>query len=527
MKRPIFASLLPAVAILAGPIISSTGFAAVPAPPVIQQQGIPDGVFNNLSEPVCRSCHNQNPPAGIPVNPTYLPNRHHLKVGLTIPATTVRPNPDPNGDGVIETTYQCLSCHSMVYDPATYTYGLVQNFRDCMNCHRQTAGATPHHLTAWAAARNCKACHGGVINNFDDGHTIPTYQPSLVTPWPSGKPNGDNTVPANSAGTFAGNCNFCHNTHDGQPGKPLIDGGSVSIEPSWLQKPDGGGPVIVSVYQNAETHHSTGLAIVDSTRCAWCHDMAAPAGYAVRRCEECHGIATLHNITKDTNGDGVKPGAELPGYSHTGAQSDCWGCHGNNGVIMAAPGGGPGIPALYSVSASTIAAGSTTPITLTGINFTNYIENPMTGTFDILVGSNVKLTDSAGIVSILTPTSITETSMTVSLPVTIAPGSYQITATKGPSDGNPLNIAVTPVTAITNATCVKATKTLTINGARFGQYLVATDSGTSVTMNGVKGTVTSWTDTQIKARFPSCPTKAATATVDTIFDAVSASVIRK
>jgi len=515
MKRPILASLLHAVALLAVPIISSNALAAVPPPPANQNQGIPDGVFNNLTEPVCRTCHNQTPPPGIPVNPMYLPNRHHLKVGMVIPPTSDRPNPDVNGDGIPDTNYECLSCHTLAYNPVTYTYDLVQNFRNCMNCHVQTAEATVHHLTPQAAAQDCKACHGGLINNPSDGHTIPTYQPSLVTPWPSGKPNGDNTVPANSAGTFAGNCNFCHNTANGMPGAP-----GANTENTWLG-------TVASVYQNSETHHSTGLAIADSTRCAWCHDMAAPVGYAIRACERCHGIATLHNIVRDTNGDGVKPGAESAGQSHTGAQADCWGCHGNNGTIVSAPEGGPGIPAVHTVDRSSVVAGSANIVTLTGLNFTNYIQNPWTGAFDILVSSTAKLTDSAGVVTEITPTAITESSMTVTLPASTAAGSYRLTAKKGPLvEGNPLNLTVTPHASIANATCVRTTRTLTVNGAGFGEHLAASDSGTGVTLNGVKGTILSWTDTSVRARFPSCP-RTSTAAVDTVFETVSASVVRR
>jgi len=486
----------------------------VPAPPVNQRQGIPDGIFNKLSEPVCRTCHNQKPPVGIPANPAYLSNRHHLKVGMTIPPNSNRPYSDANGDGIQDTEYECQSCHALEWDPVNLTHVLVQTFRNCMTCHKQTNETTVHHLTSLADAQNCKACHGGLVSNPFDSHSIPTYQPSLVTPWPSGKPNGDNTTPANSAGTFAGNCNFCHNTHDGQPGQSADAG--VNLEPTWLG-------TIVSVYQNHETHHGTGLAVADTTRCAWCHDASGSPSYAIRTCERCHGVSALHNVMADTNGDGVKPGAELPGSSHTGAQSDCWGCHGNNGIAMAAPGGGPGIPSLHSISSSTITGGVDNSITLKGMNFTNYLQNPWTGAFDTLVNSVVQLTSATGVTSSFVPTTITETGLVVTVPATVAPGNYHITAKKGPSLGNPMNLAITPRATIASATCVGATRILTVTGSNFSQYLKASDSGTSVTMNGVSGTVISWTGTEIRARFPNCPSNA-TATVDTVFNSVSASV---
>ncbi|MCU7906236.1 MAG: hypothetical protein KZQ76_10420 [Candidatus Thiodiazotropha sp. (ex Epidulcina cf. delphinae)] len=427
---------------------------------------------------------------------------------MTIPADSDRPNPDPDGDGIPNTLYECLSCHVLEFNTSTFMYELVQNFRNCLGCHEQAAEATVHHLTALAAAQDCKACHGGLIDNPNDGHYIPTYQPSLVTPWPSGKVSGDDTVPPNSAGTFAGNCNFCHNTADGQTGAP-----GLNQEPTQLGS-------IASVYQNHETHHGTGLALADSTRCSWCHDLTQPSpDYAIRACENCHGVSSLHNITADTDGNGVMPGAELPGYSHTGAQSDCWGCHGNNGVILSAPMSGPAIPSIASMSSSTVAGGIDSTITLGGMNFTNYIRNPWTGAFDILVGSTVQLTDAAGNATLLTPASITEGMIEVVIPAATAAGNYQLTAKKGPSEGNPMNLTITPQVSISSAVC--AGGTLAITGSGFNTYLDASDSGTSVTMDGETGNVTSWTGTQIEAGFSSC---GGTATVNTVFGSDSASV---
>ncbi|MEJ2691719.1 MAG: hypothetical protein P8166_01395 [Candidatus Thiodiazotropha sp.] len=514
MKIHSIRKLFAVAVLIQGAVLSGPTVAAVPAPPVIQQQGIPDGVFNNLSEPVCRNCHNQNPPPNIPVDPTYLPDRHHLNVGLTIPPDSDRPNPDPNGDGTPETVYECLSCHSLEWNPVNFAYELVQNFRNCINCHHQDAEATVHHKTTFAANQDCKACHGGLINNPGDGHYVPTYQPSLVTPWPSGKPNGDDSL-VNSAGTSPGNCNFCHNTADGMNGDP-----NANLEDTWLG-------TVVPVYQNMETHHSTGLAVQDPNACTWCHDTAAGTGYKVRQCEACHGVSTLHNIVGDGNADGnIMPGQEPGGYSHTGAQSDCWGCHGNNGTILSmAPGGGPGIPGIHSVDTSAIEAGTTSTLTLAGANFTNYIQNPWTGNFDMLVSSVLRVIDGAGNATDYVPSSQDASSMVVDLPDTLAPGNYQIVAAKGPSTSNPMNLTVTPAVSIDSASCSRRTKVLTVTGSGFGEYLDASDSGTSVVVDGETGSVTSWTDTEITADFSSC-SNGATATVNTVFASDSASVTR-
>lgn len=519
MKKGVIRTLLAAAVLVKGVMLTGLAAAAVLPPPVNQMQGIPDGVFNNLEENVCRSCHNQNPPAGLPVNPTYLPDRHHLNVNTTIPANSDVPNPDPDGDGVINTVYECLSCHSLVWDDVTWSYVLDPNFRDCMICHQQNNEATVHHLTQLAADQDCQACHGSLINNPLDGHYVPTYSPSLVTPWPSGKPNGDDTI-VNAAGTSPGNCNYCHNTADGLPGTP-----TGNLETTWIIDPNGAN-VVIPVYQNVETHHSTGLAVADSTRCSWCHDTGAGAGYAIRQCEACHGVTSLHNIVWDGDGDGnVMPGAEPAGYSHTGAQADCWGCHGNNGTILAAPGGGPAVPALYTVDNSSITAGANNTLALTGANFTNYVQNPWTGNFDMLLESVVRLTDADGNATDFVPTTITADGIEVVIPNSVPAGNYKLTAAKGPNASNPLNLSVTPGVVINSAECRRSTGVLTVTGSGFGTYLDASDSSTSVEMNGEAGVVQSWADDEITAEFDGC-SRNATTTVTTVYDAASSSVRR-
>ena len=527
MKKTIHSSP-PAIALTLAGIIGWNASAAVPTLPIHQQQGIPDGLFNNLSEPICRACHNQNPPPGIPVDPRALANRHHLRVGTAIPSPSDVPIPDANGDGVADTTFSCLSCHIISWNPATSSFVFVQNYRDCMNCHQQdfTGGVpqtTVHHKTALAQAANCKACHGGLVNNSDDGHTIPTYAPSLTTPAPSGKQNADLTL-TSSAGTHPGSCNYCHNTADGLPGDP-----TKNLAPTWF------GPT-VPIYTNSENHHSTGLQRLGIGACMWCHDVHSVA--AIRRCEGCHGMSSLHNIVADTNGDGVKPGLELPGYSHTGSPEDCWGCHGNNGGVIVgalsvAPTLGAGIASLQSVSTPTIKAGSESLVTLSGRNFATYLDDG-TGTFPNYVKATVLLSSSSGERFELNPISVQESGLTVAIPATQAIGSYRIAVMKrktgDPIDSestllsNPMSLTITPRASITSANCVQKKGMITVVGRNFGTALAADGSGTSITMNGLRGTVVSWSDTEIKARFPSCP-KGPSVTVTTVFDSVSASVV--
>jgi hypothetical protein len=154
------------------------------------------------------------------------------------------------------------------------------------------------HDSAEAQAGNCTFCHGDIVDNMDDGHYIPTYPPSLVTPWPSGKdlsgPNGE------------GNCVFCHfaSVYEGD-----------------------GGPVLIM--DNATNHHDTGFYDKEGTKCGWCHDVFTvdPPSISItedsiRKCQGCHGIDSLHNIQV------ISPGSELPGFGHIGSNEDCFGCHG-------------------------------------------------------------------------------------------------------------------------------------------------------------------------------------------------------
>ena len=128
-------------------------------PPVFQNIGMLDTLAGLLSEADCRACHTSG-----------LPDRHHVLYNQLIPPSSVVPYPDSDGDTVPDTNYVCLSCHD-------------QNFtvvRDCLQCHNT---GSPHHTTQAAFDRQCTQCHGDLVDDYDDGHYIPTYAASLVTPW--------------------------------------------------------------------------------------------------------------------------------------------------------------------------------------------------------------------------------------------------------------------------------------------------------------------------------------------------------
>lgn len=240
--------------------IAGLGLANVPAPPVNQDIGFWDKAFNDMSESDCRGCHGE----------TTVETHHRL--------ITVR-------------KLACITCHKMDCSSGTCLFVPI---RDCFNCHSQIAGqASVHHLVQAAQNGNCSSCHGNLVQNRGDGHYIPTYAASMVTPLPA----------AGTGINGRGACDKCH---------------------MWGN--DWGTSKRVS--SSKEAHHETGLG-QDSTKCAWCHDAKAGANLKIRTCEQCHASQSLHNIQLDTNNNGIiEPGAELAYRGHIGNNEDCLGCHG-------------------------------------------------------------------------------------------------------------------------------------------------------------------------------------------------------
>jgi hypothetical protein len=476
-------SILPMAVML---LMVAASWATVPPPPVNQTIGLPDGIFNNLDEAGCRACH-EDP--GI-VNPGTIPDRHHLLVGQVIIDPTAAPNGEPGG------TYECLSCHELQYDPGTGAYVFV-NFRDCLLCHLQIPmQASVHHMTP-AAAKDCKACHGP-IDNPGDGHYIPDYSPSMMTPSP-GLGAGVNGM---------GGCEFCH-----------VAGTDDATG--------------IDVFDNSETHHSTGIGwgIIPGSEpdCLLCHDMHSPA--PIRRCEDCHGIKSLHNIQADSNGDGeINPGEEAPWYGHIGNDIDCNGCHANYPAAASTLDITSIIPNISGLSQSTVTAGAETSITVTGSAFINDVYS-----------SVVSLTAPDGTETTLTPTEISGISMVVTIPADLGRGNYALRAVKAFDDNssqvsNRVNISLVPKLVITSVDRVGGTATIT--GSGFCDYVKATDSGTGVFMTttktigkGRKTTnvtttnpcpIKSWNDTEIVVE---CGTSSGTIEVDSVYGSASVDVV--
>jgi hypothetical protein len=507
--------------------ISPAG-ATVPAPPVNQRLGFYDTIFNNLQASDCRVCHDDRATTG----PTSNVDRHHMLYGTLLPkgecsvnrnaclsdgdcnagicsstgapcavdaecpdaglgetcgevciGETVVPTLDANRDGADDTMYGCLNCHRQTTVGGAITFVVERN---CLVCHIQMPGeASVHHLTDMAQGRDsalgnpsigdCTPCHGTLVDDIGDTHTIPTYTPSLVTP----KPRGGEALPLNSRGKGAGACDYCHDS----------------------------GADTVTVYTSSETHHNTGLfqsetGVINENVCLWCHEMSLRDQYVIRTCEGCHGFESLHNIQANSDGDCcVVVGGELAGYGHIGrdtgipGDSDCWGCHGFS--TANAPGLGPVIPSISNADSRVIVAGTDRSITLTGSSFTNSLEAYQWT-------SNVSLTGTDGVSINHQPSAITESSLTFTVPGTTPAGNYEVRAIKNNEASNPVVITIKPPVVISSLECNRTDGTVTISGSGFSEKPAGTDSYLNVKENATLLNIASWTDTLIQASGAAC-----------------------
>lgn len=452
--------------------VAGAGWADVPPPPVNQTIGMVDMLFGELAEADCRLCHGSG-----------LGDRHHLLFGLPIPPGSLVPFPDADGDGVRDTAYSCLSCHDASFTPV----------RDCTVCHT----SSPHHNTPAAISLDCVSCHGDIVDNINDGHYVPTYQPSEVTPSTS---HGTG-LPLNHRGKGAGACDYCHD-NDGLA-EPIIR-------------------------TTAELHHATSYALDGSLDCLLCHDILDPLN--IRVCERCHGPDSLHNIQADSpkasNLGTIVVGGEDAGYGHVGRDagpndSDCWGCHGFSGA--AAPRSGPIIPTVYAADRSIVRAGSDVRLTLTGASFTNLAGSTW-------YASQVALSAADGSSVMLTPDLILDQGrLVVTIPGDTPRGNYQLRAVKDEFASNPAVISIIPRVTISR---VNVDRSITITGSGFGGYAKGAETAVTGTVTSLRGgrpttvgaVILAWSDTEIVAAFRQKPE---TLTVRSVFGRVTYRIGRR
>ncbi|HFC53657.1 MAG TPA: hypothetical protein ENJ43_04415 [Gammaproteobacteria bacterium] len=488
-------------------LLCGTLWATVPPPPVNQNMGIPDGVFNDMTFQTCLGCHGDPGNSPAPVNSGYLPDRHHLRIDTPIGDYSASPFPEDSPDG----THKCITCHKVdwIVDPARPGggyFGFAQDpssaeFRNCLNCHAQTPGiASVHHLTQKAQEAKCHLCHGSLINDPNDGHYVPDYEISIITPWPGD--NYDTTSPSNRFeppvaaynGRRKGNCTHCHYS-----GQDQMTGQLVS--------------------SNYETHHGTGVGQPNSGSrhgCDLCHDAEAP-NYTIRGCERCHGVSSLHNIEFDKDGDGITPGKEAPFWGHIGSPANCRGCHGNfqgagvQAILQSeeeSTGSANIVPTfshmrtrgrgMHGGGRMRSAANSPEPrvLTFTGSGFISTVESP-DGPVEIT--ARLVLEDRNGIRYEFEPERVTHTLLEVVIPDGFPAGSYDLYLVKGTVRSPVANLVIRPDVTVDQVSCNKGN--ITVRGSGFSSYLNAEGSGTMLfdSTRQRACTVTSWSDDTIVA----------------------------
>jgi hypothetical protein len=441
--------------------------AAIDAPPVNQNLGLDDTQMPNVTVAFCQACH----PGASDV--------HHYMV-----------SGGPGSGFVPTTTLGCMDCHPIVS-------GQLIISRNCHDCHDGTpwtvnpninlaairgGSGRPHHNTIKASASNiidasfkaadrqCTFCHGnGYLDNYDDGHYVPTYNTSMVTPLADFKINTtigngrewggcaachdaglEGAVPVYNnhdthhyatSGMIGRQCNYCH-VASGFRAEPIPD---YSSEPSanilrvWLNESY---PSYFSMFQwdNSMRH----IEFRNNTIMTWMNDPINGTG-----CEKCHSVRDLHNIETASPGRTLQQTLDdqIEGYGHIGNNSDCNGCHQGWAGAVTNPFPGPKAMDIDSVSPGVLTADVVTDVTITGSGF---VEDSYTTA--VLVDD------------VPTAASVSETSIVVN--VNLAAGFHSIVVQKDVA-----TTALTTVVAVDPGTIASAKlegTTLTIDGAALG-----------------------------------------------------------
>jgi hypothetical protein len=280
-------------------------------------------------------------------------------------------------------------------------------------------------------------------------------------------------LPLNRYGNGSGSCVFCHDSGTTDEG--------------------------INIESNMSNHHETGFGY-DETKCAWCHDFDLPFEEQIRPCENCHGRDSIHSIQSDSDDDGIiNPGIEQRNFGHVGNPDDCWGCHGYGSSNLASV-SGPTSPEIYSVNRSILTEGTATDLILTGVGFTN--QNLLGGTTQ----SEIILTAVDDTTLTLIPESITQTSISVTVPGTLLPDNYILTALKATKHSNAKTISIIPDVRIISVSCSGGIITLTGSGFTDSppksahEFVYVKENG--ITLECLNDE--SWTDTNIQVSGAVC-----------------------
>ncbi len=215
-------------ALLLFAVLAAIGYALTPPPPppppVPQNLGIYDISIDNLKtnatdQSPCRACHQTS---GTNISGGYnntiggVPTRHHN----LLPENKINP--------YTNTTFGCQDCH-----PSTPGIGNgILLDRSCQDCHNGTSFwgdsigghvgnfSRPHHVDTGyddanigqpAQNRTCNFCHGSFVDNYNDGHYIPSYNTSfMITPFATFKATNFSQPDGLGGNKTWGGCRSCH-----------------------------------------------------------------------------------------------------------------------------------------------------------------------------------------------------------------------------------------------------------------------------------------------------------------------------
>lgn len=471
------------------------GWAAIPAPPVNQNIGLADTQMPNVSVTTCKGCH--------PVPP----DTHHYMLGKTTPlgCTDCHPLTGPVGAQTLTISRNCHDCH----DGTAWAVNPLINLsvirgspgRPHHNATKNSASNLAIQVAYLAINRTCKVCHGdGVLDNYNDGHYVPSYNVSMVTPMADYKINAtkgggkewggcmachdagqEGAVYVNSnhdthhyetTSMLGRQCNYCH-VGDGPRAEPIPD---ISSDPNagplrvWLNQSY---PQYISLgwdtsMQHVELRNSTLLNAGDTVNGTGC--------------EKCHSVYDLHNIEAASPGLTVAQtlAQNISGYGHIGNNSDCNGCHQGWYYGTDNPFAGPTSIGLDTVTPGGLTAGVATDVTLTGSSF---VQDGYTTTV---------LLDGVAVT-----TSVTNDAQIVASLPALTVGEHTIQVEKGGITSKLTTVVASAPGTITSAKLAGTTLTIDGTGLGAGQTMVAIlkSDGTRVASDSI----TSSTDTQIVA----------------------------
>jgi hypothetical protein len=510
------------IPIFALAILAMLAAADIPPPPANQNFGIYDTMLMNpadstgqtpiYNQTMCRGCHTSS---GTLINGSLITSggvdtRHH---NLVMNSST---NP------YTSTPFQCTDCHPTI--PGTGNGILLDH--NCLDCHNATTFwgdnaygakvgnfARPHHNTTHAQQRNCKFCHGASVDDYNDGHYVPTYDESSITPSAMFKAwNG-------TSGRVWGGCLACH-AQDTTKTVPLFftqvqcglytNGSQIVCPVNGKYLPNQPNFVDLPLTDN-NVHHAEilGTTIIPGSNdsqgaeCLWCHSTSGSVVNVldVRGCETCHSVRAIHNTQFDYANT-----SNFIGYGHIGSNNpndvanyswDCKGCHAWYDAGDTNPFAGAIVPDVQLATPTVFNANTPTVITLTGTNFMQ--------TSDTTI---VNIDDSTNI----TPSSISNSQITAT--VNLPAGNHYIkVVVTDPVENVPKPSDIKPLTVLNKVAINSATLsisrsgvTLVIYGSGFGSSKPNSGMYVSVSHAGHQipsSSVTKWSDTQISAKFPS------------------------